>query len=90
MGKQPRRYLTIKQRLKKCLKLSACQRLLEKLPSPALWKKNVVDSTQFDINLEAEVGKGLRCGFLYILHLDTLRGHAKNSVSNTLHLSCEN
>lgn len=63
---------------------------MEKLPSPALWKKNVVDSTQFDINLEAEVGKGLRCGLLYILHLDTLCSHAKNSVSNTLHLGYEN
>jgi len=63
---------------------------LEQLPSPALWKKNVVDSTQFDINLEAKVGKGLRCGLLYIFHLDTLGGHAKNSVSNTFHLSYEN
>lgn len=59
-----------------CIKVKVSQSLEARQPLPALWKKNVVHTTQFDIYLEAEVGKGLRCGLLDILYLDTLCGHA--------------
>lgn len=48
--------------------------------------QNVVDATQFSINLETEVGQRLRRGFHNILHLDTLGCHAQQSISNTLYL----
>lgn len=48
--------------------------------------QDVVDATQFSIDLEAEVGKRLRGGLYHVLHLDTLGCHAQQSVSNTLHL----
>lgn len=48
--------------------------------------QNIVDATQFSVDLEAEVGESLRGGLHYILHLDTLGCHAQQSISNTLHL----
>lgn len=55
---------------------------------PALWQEDVVDSSQLDIDLQAEVGESLRCCLLNIFHLHTLCGHAEYGVSNTLHFGC--
>lgn len=54
--------------------------------TPLMGYQNVVDATQFSIDLEAEVRECLRGGLHYILHLDTLGCHAEQSISNTLHL----
>lgn len=58
------------------------------LHQPALWEEDVIDAAQLDVDLQTEVGEGLRCCLLNILHLHTLRGHAKYRVPNTFHLSC--
>lgn len=50
--------------------------------------KDVVDPAKLDVDLEAEVGKGLRGGFHHVLDLDALRGHSQEGVPNTLHLGC--
>ena len=47
--------------------------------------QDVVDASQLHIDLEAEVGEGLRGRLHHILHLDTLRGHAQERVSHTLY-----
>ncbi len=47
----------------------------------------VVDATQFDVDLETEIGEGLRGGFQHILHLNALSGHSQKSVSNTFYFS---
>lgn len=54
--------------------------------SPLMGYQNVVDATQFSIDLEAEVGECLRGGLHHILHLDTLGCHSQQSISNTLYL----
>ena len=48
--------------------------------------QDVVDAPQLDVDLQAEVGEGLGGGLHHVLHLDTLGGHAQESVSHTLHL----
>lgn len=53
---------------------------------PLVRDQDVVDATQFDVDLEAEVRKGLRRRLHHIFDLDTLGSHAKEGVSNTLHL----
>lgn len=50
--------------------------------------QNVVDASQFDIDLETQVGEGLRGGLHHILHLNTLSGHSQKSVSDTFHFRC--
>lgn len=55
---------------------------------PLVRHKDVVDPAKLDVDLEAEVGKGLRGGFHHVLDLDTLRGHSQEGVPNALHLSC--
>ena len=50
--------------------------------------KDVVDAPQFGVDLQAEVGQGLRGGLHHVLHLDALGGHAQQGVSHTLHLRC--
>lgn len=49
--------------------------------------QDVVDSSQLGVDLEAQVGEGLRGRLHYIFHLDTLGRHAKKSVTNTFDLS---
>ena len=53
---------------------------------PLVRHQNVVDASQLHIDLEAEVGEGLRGCLHHVLHLDTLRGHAQERVSHTLYL----
>ena len=53
---------------------------------PLVRHQDVVDASQLHIDLEAEVGEGLRGRLHYVLHLDTLRGHAQERVSHTLYL----
>lgn len=53
-----------------------------------VWNQDVVDASQFNVDLQTEVGEGLRRRLHYVLHLDTLGGHAKEGVSHPLHLSC--
>jgi len=48
--------------------------------------QDVVDAAQLHVDLEAEVGEGLRGRLHHVLHLDALRGHAQQGVSHTLHL----
>ena len=48
--------------------------------------QDVVDSSQLDVDLEAEVGQRLGRRLHHVFHLDTLRGHAQEGVSHTLHL----
>lgn len=55
---------------------------------PLVRHKDVVDPAKLDVDLEAEVGKGLWGGFHHILDLDALCGHSQESVPNTLHFSC--
>lgn len=55
---------------------------------PLVRHKDVVDPAKLDVDLEAEVGKGLRGGFHHVLDLDTLRGHSQEGVPNAFHLSC--
>lgn len=45
----------------------------------------VVDAAQFDVDLETQVGEGLRGGLHHILYLNALSGHSQKSVSNTFH-----
>lgn len=54
---------------------------------PALWEEDVINTTQLDIDLQTEVGEGLRCCLLNILHLHALRCHSKYRIPNTFHLS---
>lgn len=51
-------------------------------------QQDVVDPSQFDIDLQAEVGQRLRRRLHHVLHLDALSGHAKEGVSDPLHLRC--
>lgn len=62
--------------------------LAEGLASPPLGQQDVVHTSQFDIDLQAEVGQGLRCGPLNVLHLHALCGHPQHRVSHALHLGC--
>lgn len=55
---------------------------------PLVRHKDVVDPAKLDVDLEAEVGKGLWGGFHHILDLDALCGHSQESVPNTLHFGC--
>lgn len=55
---------------------------------PLVGHQDIVDSPQLDIDLEAEVGEGLGGRLHHVLHLDTLSGHAQESVSYPLHLRC--
>ena len=57
--------------------------------SPPLRQEDVVHAAQFDIDLQTEVGQGLRRGPLHVLHLHALRGHAQHGISHTLDLSCQ-
>ena len=54
--------------------------------TPDAWYEDAVDSAQFDIDLETEVGEGLSRWLHHILHLHTLRGHTQQRVSHPLHL----
>lgn len=58
------------------------------LHPPALREEDVVDPAQLDVDLQTEVGEGLRRRLLNVLHLHALRGHAEHRVANALHLSC--
>lgn len=49
--------------------------------------QDVVDASQLGVDLEAQVGEGLRGRLHYVLHLHTLGCHAKESVANPLYLS---
>ena len=49
--------------------------------------KDAVDTTKLDVDLEAKVGEGLRGGTEDVLHLDTLRGHTQQCVTNSLYFS---
>lgn len=53
---------------------------------PALWEEDVIDPAQFDVDLQTQVGEGLRSRLLDVLHLHALRRHAEHRVANTLHL----
>lgn len=55
---------------------------------PLVRNQDVVDSSQFDVDLEAEVWEGLGGRLHHILHLHTLSGHAEEGVTHTLHLRC--
>ena len=55
---------------------------------PLVRNQDVVDSSQFDVDLEAEVWEGLRGRLHHILHLHTLSGHAEEGVTHPLHLRC--
>ena len=48
--------------------------------------QNAVNSTQFDVDLETEVGESLGGGTHNVLKLDTLRGHTQHCITHTLHL----
>lgn len=50
--------------------------------------QDVVDAAQLGVDLEAEVGEGLRRRLHYVLHLHALGGHAEESVTHPLHLGC--
>ncbi len=50
--------------------------------------QDVVDASQLGVDLEAQVGEGLRGRFHYVLHLHALGGHAEEGVTHPLHLSC--
>lgn len=54
-----------------------------------MWNQDVVDASQLDVDLEAEVGERLRGRLHYVLHLHTLGRHAKEGVAHPLHLSCK-
>lgn len=62
---------------------------LRKINLPSLRQQNVIYSSQFDIDLQAQIREGLWCCSLHIFHLHTLRGHAQDSVTNTLYLRCQ-
>lgn len=49
--------------------------------------QDVIDASQLDVDLEAEVGEGLWGRLHYVLHLHALGGHAQEGVSHPLHLS---
>lgn len=49
--------------------------------------QDVVDASQLGVDLEAQVGEGLRGRLHYVLHLHTLGCHAKESVPHPLYLS---
>lgn len=49
--------------------------------------QDVVDPSQFGIDLQTKVGQGLRGRLHHVLHLDALRGHAQKCVAHSLHLS---
>lgn len=68
---------------KRLFSLDGCQGFL-----PALWEEDVIYPTQLDVDLQTQVGEGLRSRLLNILHLHTLRRHAKYCVANTFHLRC--
>lgn len=55
---------------------------------PPLGQQDVVHASQLDVDLQAEVGQGLRCGPLHILHLHTLCGHPQHRVPHALDLGC--
>ncbi len=50
-------------------------------------KQDGIDAAQLHIDLETEIGEGLRRGFVHILHLYALGGHAQEGVTHPLHLS---
>ncbi len=50
--------------------------------------QDVVDASQLGVDLEAQVGEGLRRRLHYVLHLHTLGCHAEESIPHPLHLSC--
>lgn len=51
--------------------------------------QDVVDASQLGVDLEAQVGEGLRGGLHYILYLHTLGCHAKECITHPLYLSCK-
>merc|ERR1719507_253978 len=48
--------------------------------------KDRVDTTKLDIDLETQIGQGLRGGLVHILRLHALRGYAEHSVPHPLDL----
>lgn len=56
--------------------------------SPPLGQQDVVHASQLDVDLQAEVGQGLWCGPLHVLHLHTLCGHPQHRVPHALDLGC--
>ena len=54
---------------------------------PDVGDQYAVDASQLNVDLQAEVGKGLGRGTVHVLQLHTLRGHAQLCVPYTLHLS---
>lgn len=50
--------------------------------------QDAVDSSQFDVDLEAEVREGLWRCLVDILSLDTLGSHAQHGIANALYFSC--
>lgn len=42
-----------------------------------MWHQHIVDASQFGVDLEAEIGQGLRGGLHHVLHLHALSGHSQ-------------
>ena len=55
------------------------------------WQEDVIDSTQFHVYLETEIGKclDLVLRLVHILGLDALCGHAQQGIAHPLHLSID-
>lgn len=57
--------------------------------TPYVGDQYAVDTTQLDVDFQAQVGEGLGRGTIHILQLHTLCGHTQLGVSHTLHLGYE-
>ena len=55
------------------------------------WQEDVVDSAQFHVYLEAEIGEclDLVLRLVHILGLDALRGYTQQGVAHPLHLGVD-
>lgn len=51
--------------------------------------EDAVDAAQFNVDLQAQVGQRLRRCLVYVLGLYALRGHAQQSVADSLHFGCK-
>ena len=56
---------------------------------PDAGEQDVVDSAQFDVDLEAEVGQRLWRRLVDVLGLNALRRQSEHDVSDAFHLSCK-
>ena len=53
---------------------------------PNAGQQNTVDATKLDVNLETQVGNGLRRRFVDVLRLNALRCHPEHYVTDAFHL----